>query len=118
MTPAYSPHTIHSITPLRDTIIVTDMSFSERITSGGIILPVDDMKSSGIRPRACRVLAVGPQQQDVTPGQWLLVEHGRWSRGIDVALDSVTMTIRKVDPSSILLVSDEPIEDTTMSDCV
>lgn len=115
---AFSPTQIKKISALHDTILVSEMEFDERISSGGIVLLNDDMKSSGIRPRVCQVYAIGPYQTDVTVGQWLLVEHGRWSRGIDIEIDGQKKTIRKVDPNSILLVSDEFIDDATISDKV
>ena len=119
MKPAYSPTPIKAIYPLKDTIIASDMSFDERITASGIVLINDDMKSSGIRPRWCRVYAIGPDQKDVHIGQWLCVEHGRWSRGIKI--DDVIegkKTLHKIDKNAILLVSDEPVDDYTMGDKV
>ena len=74
-------HEIKSITPLRDVVLVRDMDFGGRQLASGIHLLSDDGKSEGIRPRWARVYAVGPEQQDVQPGQWVLIEHGRWSRG-------------------------------------
>ena len=117
--PAYSPTPIKAIYPLKDTIIVSDMSFDERKTAAGIVLINDDMKSSGIRPRWGRVYAVGPDQKDVTVGQYICIEHGRWTRGIKI--DDAVMgkkTLHKVDGNAILLVSDEPVADYTMSDKV
>jgi hypothetical protein len=65
---------------------------------------------------------VGSKQKDVTVGQWIMVAHGRWTRGIDIE-DGQTphkRTIRKIDPKDILLVSDSPDrpEDNTQSDAV
>ena len=105
-----------SIKPLKDTIIVSDMHFGERITTGGIILRNDDTKSVGIRPRWARVYAVGPEQEHVEVGQYILVSHGRWGRGMLIEDENGETTIRKVDPKDILLVSDEPMEDESMSD--
>jgi len=118
MKAAYSPHKIEKIRPLRDNIIVSDMKFDERLSSGGIILPNDDMKNSGIRPRWAQVYAIGPDQKDVTVGQYILVSHGRWSRGIEIEDEFSQKTIRRVDPNDILLVSDTPMADQTMGDKV
>lgn len=107
---------ITKLNPLKDTIIVTDMHFGERITNGGIILRNDDTKSVGIRPRWAKVYAVGPEQNHVEPGQYILVSHGRWGRGMLIEDEEGEKTIRKVDPKDILLVSDEPRYDETMSD--
>lgn len=110
---------VSRIRALRDTVIVADMQFDQRQLSSGIILPNDNGKSSGIRPRWARVYAVGPEHTDVRVGQWICVAHGRWTRGIDIQDPSGDLTIRRVDPSDILLVSDhEPDTDDTMSDAV
>lgn len=115
---AFSPHKVKKILPLRDNIIVSDMTFEERISNGGIIILNDDMKSSGIRPRWAKVYAVGPEQKDVHVGQYILISHGRWTRGIKIEDDEGVRTIRKVDNNDILMVSDEPVNDQTMSDKV
>lgn len=97
-----------SIKPIRDHILVEEMNFGEQVTAGGIVLRSDDGKSEGVKPRWCRVYAVGHEQTDVKVGEWLLVEHGRWTRGIDIENDDGSKTtVRRVDLSGILCVSDE-----------
>jgi hypothetical protein len=83
------------------------MVFDERISTGGIVLLNDNGKGNGIRPRWGRVYAVGPEQKDVNVGDWVLVAHGRWTRGLDLEDESGQLTIRKIDPKDILLVSDD-----------
>lgn len=110
---------VKGLKPLGDTVLVTDMNFEFRTTTSGIILPGDDGRDSGIRPRWARVYAVGPEQQDVQVDQWILIDHGRWTRGIDIiGADGVRRTIRKVDNKDILMVTDQPVNDDTMSDKV
>jgi co-chaperonin GroES (HSP10) len=101
------------IQPTHKNIIVTDMEFGERVSTGGVILIGDNMEERGIRPRWCHVVAVGPKNKDVNPGEYILVAHGRWSRGIDMTDDDGnTVTIRMVDPKDVLLSSDElPVDD-------
>jgi len=120
MIKAFSPHLVNNLRALHDSVIVADMSFKEtRTLSSGIILPQDDGKASGIRPRWGQIYAVGPEQQDVMPGQWVCVAHGRWTRGLDIEDHGGTKTIRKIDPNDILLVSDEPPgSDDTISEAV
>ena len=101
--------------PVKDAVVCTDMVFTERFTSSGIILPSDNGKSSGVRPRWGKVYAIGPEQKDVTVGQWICVAHGRWTRGIDIEDESGKHTIRKVDPKDIMMVSDQEIQDETWS---
>lgn len=113
---SYAPHKIKSLRPLRDGVIVKDMNFDERVTSSGIVLVSDDGKNSGIRPRWAQVYAVGPEQHDISVGQWILIEHGRWTRGVHIEDDTGTYTVRRVDVKDIMLVSDTPVVDDTLSD--
>ena len=74
------------------------------------------MKNSGIRPRWGKIYALGPEVRDLKVGQYIMVSHGRWTRGIKIEDENGEQIIRKVDPKDILLVSDEPVQDATMSD--
>lgn len=119
MITAFSPHRVQSLRALNDSVIVADMEFTGRTLSSGIILHNDNGTTAGIRPRWGQIYAVGPEQQDVRPGQWVCVAHGRWTRGLDIEDDSGTKTIRRIDPDDILLVSDEePGADDTISDAI
>ena len=117
---AFQPHQLRQsqIHPLANSVIVSEMIFDQRITSSGIILPNDNGTGSGIRPRWGQVYAVGPEQTDVTVGQWICVAHGRWTRGIDIEDESGKKTLRRIDPNDILMVSDELPQDDTMSNAV
>ena len=100
--------------PIRDNVLVTDMNFDARVTAGGIVLPSDDGKSEGIRHRWGRVWKVGPKQVDVKVGEWILLEHGRWTRSVTVVEpDGTEITIRRADLNGILAVSDEVPGDNT-----
>jgi hypothetical protein len=61
---------------------------------------------------------VGPEQHDVTVGQWVCVAHGRWTRGIDVEDETGKKTLRRVDPDDLLIVSDEQPQDETFSGAI
>jgi len=91
------------------------MEFHERLTRGGILLPGDDATSTGIRPRWAEVYAVGPNQIDVKVGEYVLVAHGRWTRGIQMDIDGDEFEMRMIDNDDILLVSDEPMIDETFT---
>ena len=45
-----------------------------------------------------------------------MIAHGRWSRGQTIEDDEGEKVIRKVDPNDILLVSEEYVNDYTMTD--
>lgn len=101
-----------TIKPIRDHVIVEDMHFGEQKTNSGIIIVDDDGKDFGIKPRWARVYAVGPKQEDVKIGEYVLVEHGRWTRGFDLEReDGTTFTIRRIDTDCILMSSDEKPKD-------
>jgi len=118
MKPAFAPHRIQRLRPLDNTVIVEEMEFSGRQLSSGIVLLNDNGTTAGIRPRWGKIYAIGPNQHDVTVGQWICVAHGRWTRGVEIEDDAGTRTIRKVDPKDILLVSNEQPDDATMSDAI
>jgi co-chaperonin GroES (HSP10) len=96
-----------TFTPLRDGVLVHEMAFGETKTTGGIIMLSDDGATRGIHPRWAEVITVGKDQEDVSPNQWVLVAHGRWSRGFDLN----GATVRTVDPKDILAVSDDRPDD-------
>jgi co-chaperonin GroES (HSP10) len=105
------------IRALRDHVIVKDMDFGERVSSGGIVLLADDAKTTGIRPRWAQVYATGPNRDDLTIGQYVLIAHGRWTRGVKLSTpDGEEFVIRRVDNNDILAVSDEkPSADDTIN---
>jgi co-chaperonin GroES (HSP10) len=107
------------IRPLRDSVIVTEMDFSGRQLASGVILLGDDGKTDGIRPRWAKVYAIGSEQQDVSVGQWVLIEHGRWSRGLRIVKDGEEIVIRRADPKAIIFVTDtQPDDINTISTAV
>ena len=112
----FKPIKIESIRALDDHVLVADMNFKERITTSGILLLNDDGRTAGIRPRWAQVYAIGPDQEDIKVGQWILVAHGRWTRGVKLEDGDGEHVIRRIDPNDILLLSDEePTGDDTIS---
>lgn len=94
--------------PIKDNILITDMNFSEQRTASGIVVLSDDGKSEGIKPRWGRVWAIGPDQHDVEVGDWILVEHGRWTRAAEIEQeDGEIVKIRRVDTQRIIMKSKE-----------
>ena len=110
----FDPKKIKSIRALHDHVLVTDMKFKERVTSSGIIIQSTDGKLEGIHARWGRVYAVGKDQKDVQPGQYILIKHGRWTRGTLIEDANGEHTLRRVDNTDILLVSDEPMQDESL----
>ena len=97
------------IKPLRSRVLASSCEIGARTTESGIHLFDDDGKDDGIRPRWFHVKAIGPEQKDVIPGQYILVTHGRWTWATTV-YDSETNEsiedIRMIDETNILGVSD------------
>jgi hypothetical protein len=104
-----------TIIPLRNMIIASDMEFGDEVLKSGILIPSDNRKSRGIRPRWCKVYAVGPEQKDIKISQWICVEHGRWGRTIelDVGADA-PLELRVIDPDAVMLISNELPDDITL----
>ena len=100
------------IKPLGAKVFVSDMDFGEQRTASGIFIPKDDGKSSGIHPRWGRVWAIGADQKDVKIGDWICVEHGRWTRTVEYENDDGSITeLRMVDNDAILISADEKPSD-------
>jgi co-chaperonin GroES (HSP10) len=96
------------IKPLRDRVFVSDMEFGEERTKSGIFIPGADGKTQGIMARWGKVWAVGPEQTEITIGQWVLIEHGRWTRTVEFENDNgVISEIRMIDNNAIIATSDE-----------
>lgn len=92
-------------------VLVTDMHFGEQKTASGLIISNDDGKTRGIYPRWGKVYSKGPQNNDpYEVGEWILVEHGRWTRGMTLETDDGELEVRMVEAESILAYSNEKPE--------
>lgn len=103
------PHTIKgNLTVLRNNVLVEKLESGSRTSKGGIVILDDNMKDTGIRSRWAKVYAVGPEVTEITPGQWVRIEHGRWTPGF-VHEDSSgeTRILNRIDwPEKVDLVCD------------
>jgi co-chaperonin GroES (HSP10) len=96
------------VRPLPSDILVYDMDMGEQVTSSGIVIQSDDGKAHGVKPRWAKVYKVGERcEVDVNPGQWILIEHGRWTRKIKIDDGESIKEIQKVEVASIMAVSNE-----------
>jgi co-chaperonin GroES (HSP10) len=89
-------------------VLVTDMEFGEQKTASGLIISSDDGQTRGVYPRWGKVYAKGPKNNDpYEKGQWILVEHGRWTRGMKIDIESEgEVEMRMVEAESILAYSE------------
>jgi len=93
---------------LHDKILCSEIEKGQQTLASGIILMDDDGKEDGIRPRWMQVYATGPDvSDDITVGQWILVEHGRWSHGHRMREGDNELTLWQAEEASVLLVADE-----------
>jgi hypothetical protein len=96
---------------IRDHVIVTGMEFGEMVTSSGLVIQSDNAKAHGIKPRWGQVYKIGPEQKNVKVGQWILIEHGRWTRKFTIDDGEGKKDIQRVDVPAILAVADKKPND-------
>jgi len=97
------------IRPIHADVLVTNMHFGETKTAGGIIIQSDDAKAHGVKPRWARVYAKGPENTyPYNVGDWILIEHGRWTRKIDIEDEQgKKIDLQKVEVESIIAWQNE-----------
>ena len=96
-----------SLRAIGNRVLVTDMHFGEQTTKGGLIIKDDNGSTRGIYPRWGKIYAKGPDNVDVyNVGDWILIEHGRWTRSILLNEEGQEKEVRMVETESILAYSD------------
>jgi hypothetical protein len=91
------------------------MYFGEQKTRGGLIITNDDGKTRGIYPRWGKVHAKGPENsEDYQVGDWVLIEHGRWTRSVNIDEGNGEIELRMVEAESILMYSKEKPKDVVI----
>jgi|TARA_B100002003_G_scaffold251539_1_gene295714 co-chaperonin GroES (HSP10) len=91
---------------INDNILAVTMEVGEQTTAAGIVIPTDEGKERGIRPRWCQIYDIGPTSEfldDIKKDDWILVAHGRWTHGM--IIDG--LTVWRIDPEGIMLHSSE-----------
>jgi co-chaperonin GroES (HSP10) len=103
---------MRNLNPIRDKVIgrMLEAIGNERRTKGGLVLTEKNFGEETIRPRWFEVTHVGPDQKDVKAGNYILVPHGRWSRGLDFyGTSREEDKLFLLDNDAIMMVSDEPV---------
>lgn len=72
-----------TLIPLSNKVFVRNLERGQKVYAGGIIAIDDTGKDFGIRDRWAEVYAIGPDVTDIKIGEWILIENGRWTVGID-----------------------------------
>lgn len=94
--------------PTGANVFVTDLDGGAKVTKNGIIIPDDNMTNRGIKPRWARIYAIGPLVTDVKVGEWILIDHARWTNKIVLKIDGEEVTLWRIDhPESTFIVCDE-----------
>jgi len=109
------------ITAYSDNILCTDGDFGDQTTQAGIIIKSTIGKVDGAVPRWFKVFEVGPDVTDLTPGQWVYVEYGRWTEGMSLTDDRFdtegnVSKVWKVDPKGCLAIADEKPDTVNIGD--
>lgn len=108
---AFSAKKVNGIRALPKDVLVIDMDLGEQVTSGGLIIQSDDGKAHGVKPRWAKVYKVGREIDFVKEGQWILIEHGRWTRKIKIDDGEGEKEFQKVEVKSIMAVANEKPND-------
>lgn len=93
------------IRPLRGRVIGEIIDRGEQKTAGGIIMLDDDATERGIRPRWFRVHSINDDTKDYAVGDYILVEHGRWSREFGGIGNGTGLCA--IEEKSVLMMSNE-----------
>jgi co-chaperonin GroES (HSP10) len=97
-----------NVRPLSKDLLVINMDMGEQTTAAGIVIASDDGKAHGVKPRWAEVYKVGEQcELNVKPGQWVLIEHGRWTRKIKIDDGQGEKEFQKVEVKSVMAVADQ-----------
>jgi len=93
---------------LNDKLLASEIERGEETSRGGIVLLDDNAREEGVRPRWMQVYSKGDDVTgEIQEGNWIYVEHGRWTRGMEIRDGDATLTLWGIDIDSVLLVSDE-----------
>jgi hypothetical protein len=94
--------------------IFAQVQFKELKSRGGIHMLNDEGKHHGVHPRWAKIWKLGEGvKDDISPGQWILVEHGRWTQKFlwknpDTGIEHY---FHAIDPKAIMCVQDEVPEE-------
>jgi co-chaperonin GroES (HSP10) len=97
-----------NVRPLSKDLFVINMDMGEQTTAAGVVIKSDDGKAHGVKPRWAEVYKVGTDCEiNVKEGQWVLIEHGRWTRKIKIDDGNGEKEFQKVEVKSVMAVADQ-----------
>lgn len=86
-------------------VVIHNIERGEARSNFGIYLGNDDGTLAGIKPRWAQVYSVGEDVTELQVGYWILVQHGRWTRGVETE-DGILYMVDY--PSGVLAYSPAP----------
>jgi len=98
--------TAKNFKPIKNNVFVQELDSGIQKTFAGIIIPNQDTTP---KARWGKVYAVGPEVDDLKPGEFCLIKHGRWSLGFIMDIEGEEkVKVWKVEyPDAIELVSED-----------
>jgi co-chaperonin GroES (HSP10) len=101
-----------TLKPINDRVLVSNMYFGEQKLKSGLIISDDNGSTRGIYPRWGQVHAKGPNNDSAYQiGDWVLVEHGRWTRSVKIDEGTGELELRMVDAECILAYDSKKPDD-------
>ena len=87
---------------LDDTLYVEKIEYGEKTLKNGFIIPTETMDHYGnfVRPRWAKVLYKADNIKNINVGDWVLIQHGNWSTGINCKIKNEDKTIWYISPKS------------------
>ena len=105
-----------TLKPINDRVLVSNMYFGEQKLKSGLIISDDNGSTRGIYPRWGQVHAKGPNNDSAYQiGDWVLIEHGRWTRGVKIDEGTGELELRMVDAECILAYDTQNAKTTFLS---
>jgi hypothetical protein len=101
------------IRALGENIICINADFGDQVTQSGLVIKSNIDQSQGITSRWFEVFEVGPDITWLTPGEWVLVEYGRWTPHFELEDDRLPggkTKAWKVDPKGCLATAEQKPE--------
>lgn len=88
---------------LPNTLYVELLEVGERKTAGGIIIPMEDMRLNQrfIKPRWAKVYKKGENISNIEIGDWILLEHGKWSTALNIVDNNKSVKIWYINEKNV-----------------
>lgn len=88
---------------LSNSVMTEKMEYGERTTKSGFVIQAETMDHLGnfVRPRWSKVKYKADNIDFVDVGDWLLIEHGHWSFGMNMTINGKEEKLWYISPKSL-----------------